>query len=143
MSTKFVRFFAALAVLVSIVGTTGIARGHRSALPSRGAQNLELPRAPQPQPLEIPALTIPPASSLGVQFVHVARAANITSNWTAIDHPLTNGKPNAIILVTPNWNPGSVRGTYDKHPIGVWYDGSKWAILTRTLQRCRSAPRST
>ncbi len=133
MSTKFVRFVAALAILVSIVGNTGIARADRGAVTSVGAQNLEPPRAPQPQPLDIPALTIPPASSLGVQFVHVATAANITSNWTTIDHPLTNGKPNAIILVTPNWNPGGAGGIYDKHPIGVWYVGSKWAIFNQDL----------
>jgi hypothetical protein len=95
------------------------------------------PRAPEPQPLDIPALTIPPASSLGVQFVHVATAANIAASGvghaTVIDNPLTNGNPNAIILVTPNWNPGSVGGTYDDHPIGVWYSGGTWRIFNQDL----------
>ncbi len=131
MSTKFARFFAALAVIVGIVGNTGVALADHGAPPSVSAQNLQPPRAPQPQPLDIPALTIPPASSLGVQFVHVATAANSAGDYTIIDHPLTNGKPDAIILVTPNWNPGNVGGTYDKHPIGVWYDGSKWAIFNQ------------
>jgi hypothetical protein len=126
MSTKLVRFVAALAILVSIVGNAGVTRAAIGARPSVGAQNLEPPRAPQP-------LTIPAASSLGVQFVHVATAANINSNWTTIDHPLTNGKPNAIVLVTPNWNPGSVGGTYDKHPIGVWYTAGKWAIFNQDM----------
>ena len=106
MTTKFVRFIATLAVIISIFGNTGGALAANGASLSGNSQNIEPPRAPQPQPLDLPALTIPPASSLGVQFVHVATAANITSNWTTIDHPLTNGNPNAIILVTPNWNPG-------------------------------------
>jgi hypothetical protein len=135
MSTKFVRFVAALVVVASIVGNTGVAEGARGALPSVSAQNLEPPRAPEPQPLDIPALTIPPASSLGVQFVHVATTANITGSGvlhaTVIDNPLTNGKPNAIILVTPNWNPGSVGGTNDNHPIGVWYSGGTWRIFNQ------------
>jgi hypothetical protein len=133
MSTKFVRFVAALVVVVSIVGNSGVALAERGAAPSVNAQNIQPPRAPQPQPLDLPALILPAASSLGVQFVHVATAANITSNWTTIDHPLTNGKPDAIILVTPNWNPGNVGGTYDNHPIGVWYTGSKWAIFNQDL----------
>jgi len=59
-------------------------------------------------------------------FVH--KATTVISHSTIIDYPLTNGKPNAIILVTPNLNPGGVGGTYDDHPIGVFYDGSKWRI---------------
>jgi hypothetical protein len=68
-----------------------------------------------------------------VAFVHTATAANITGNWTTIDHPLTNNNPNAIVLVTQNWNPGGAGGTYNNHPIGVWYRGSvgKWAIFNQ------------
>ncbi len=133
MFTKFVRFVAALVVVVIIVGNSGVALAERGAAPSVSAQNLQSPRALQPQPLDLPALILPAASSLGIQFVHVATAANITSNWTTIDHPLTNGKPDAILLVTSNWNPGNVGGTYDNHPIGVWYDGSKWAIFNQDI----------
>ena len=140
MSTKFIRFVAALAVMVSIVGNTGVARADHGAPPSVSSQTSMLrhlvaahARALLNQPLDIPALTIPPASSLGVQFVHVATAANIDSNWTTIDHPLTNGNPNAIILVTPNWNPGGVGGTYDNHPIGVFYTAGKWTIFNQDM----------
>jgi len=70
---------------------------------------------------------------LGVQFVHTATAANIISNWTDIDNPLANNNPDAIVLVTQNWNPGDVGGTYNDHPIGVWYDGSKWAIFNQDI----------
>jgi hypothetical protein len=134
MSTKFVRFVAALVVVVSIVGSTGVAGGARGAPPSVSAQNLEPSRGPETQPLDRPALDIPPASSLGVQFVHVATAANIVGYRTIIDHPLTNGKPGAIILVTPNFNPGGVVGPYEDHPISVvYYSGSQWAIFNQDL----------
>ena len=130
MSTKFIRFAAALAILVSIAGNTGSARAAREAAPSASAQKLQLPRSPQPRPGNRPALLIPPASSLGVEFVHVATAANISVSETIIDNPLTNGHPDAIILVTPNWNPGDAGpGMYDDHPIGVFYDGSNWTIF--------------
>ncbi|MBU0492143.1 MAG: hypothetical protein KKA73_23130 [Chloroflexi bacterium] len=66
-------------------------------------------------------------------FVHTATAANIAGHYTYIDHPLTNDNPNAIVFVTPNWNPGGVGGTYNDHPIGVWYSSSaqKWAIFNQ------------
>ena len=115
MFTKFARLVAVLAVTVSVIGNSGVAYAGRGALP---------PRAPQPQLLDLPALNITPASSLGVQFVHVATAANIdgTNTRTIIDHPLTNGKPDAIIIVTPNYNPGGVIQQYENHPIGVYYN---------------------
>jgi hypothetical protein len=62
-------------------------------------------------------------------FVHTATGANTFTDYTEIDNPLTNNNPNAIVLVTPNWNPGGIGGTYNNHPIGVWYAGSKWAIF--------------
>jgi len=33
-------------------------------------------------------------------FIHVAGAANTRGNCTIIDHPMTNGDPNAILIVT-------------------------------------------
>lgn len=70
-------------------------------------------------------------------FIHEATAGNITcglNHCTQIDHPLTNGDPDAILIVTQNWNPeGVVAGTYNDHPIGVWYDSSdsKWEIFNQ------------
>jgi len=66
-------------------------------------------------------------------FVHKATAANTSGHITTIDYPLTNNKPNAILLVTPNWNPGNVGGTYNNHPIGVYYAGGKWRIFNQDL----------
>ena len=137
MSTKFVRFVVALVVIVSIFGNTGVARADHGALANVDSRKFEPPRAPGSQLLDTLSSIIPPASSLGVQFVHVATAANIAASGvghaTVIDHPLTNGNPNAIILVTPNYNPGGIGGTYDNHPIGVWYSDGTWRIFNQDL----------
>lgn len=53
-------------------------------------------------------------------FTVVTRAADIFSNWVAIDHPLLNGKPCAQLQVTQGF--GSVRVAA---PIGVYYDGPR------------------
>jgi hypothetical protein len=36
-------------------------------------------------------------------------------------------------MVTPNWNPGGAGGTYNDHPIGVWYHDAaqKWAVFNQ------------
>jgi spore germination protein GerM len=66
-------------------------------------------------------------------FIHVASAQNINVNSTYLDIPSINGNPNAIILVTANWNPKGSRGVYNNHPIGVWYNTKKerWAIFNQ------------
>jgi hypothetical protein len=49
-----------------------------------------------------------------------------------LNDPLANNNPSAIILVTPNWNPGGTGGgVYNNHPIGVYYTGSRWAIFNQ------------
>jgi hypothetical protein len=143
MFTKVIRFVAALILIVSIAGNTGVVRANHSTSPNLGMQNLDtstlplvaaqrLPRVPENQHLDIPALTVPSASSLGVQFVHIVTAANIYASYTTIiDNPLTNGKPDAIILVTLNDNPGNVGGINNPHPIGVIYSNGKWAIFNQ------------
>jgi hypothetical protein len=72
---------------------------------------------------------IPPVDA--AVFLHRATAGNILVGSTYIDHPLTDNQPNAIVFVTPNWNPGGVGSTYNAHPVGVWYDDlkHKWAIF--------------
>lgn len=68
-------------------------------------------------------------------FVHTAEAGNITSNYTYLDHPKLNGNPDAIVLVTSNWNPPGSSGVYLDKSVGVWYSGSqeKWAIFNQDL----------
>jgi|SRR5579859_2995664 len=132
MPIRYARLIAAVAILVGIVGNTALVRAAPAAADASG-QNLKPPRARQQEPLANKALTSPPAAPLGVQFVHVATAANTGANITTLDNPMTNGHMDAIILVTPNYNPGDFGGAYDNHPIAVFYNGSKWAIFNQDL----------
>ena len=61
-------------------------------------------------------------------FVHKATAANTSGHITTINNPYANNNPDAILIVTPNWNPSGIGGTYNNHAIGVWYNGSRWTI---------------
>jgi hypothetical protein len=70
---------------------------------------------------------------VGDGFVHRATAANTSGHVTQIDNKYANGNPNARVIVTPSWNPGGVGGTYNNHPIGVWYDGSRWTIYNEDV----------
>jgi hypothetical protein len=60
-------------------------------------------------------------------FIHKVRTGaggNICSaqNYaTVIDHPLLNSKPNAILIITPNYGTVS-SGTLVRQPYGVYYD---------------------
>lgn len=65
-------------------------------------------------------------------FQHTARPNNITSNWTIITNPATDGKPNARLLVTQILI-DTAGNTYNNHEIGVWYNGSKWGIFNQDL----------
>jgi hypothetical protein len=73
------------------------------------------------------------ASTNAHTFVQTATAGNIVSNWTVISNPLLDGRPDAVITATQNWNPGGGAGIYNNHPIGVWYDGSHWAVFNQDL----------
>jgi hypothetical protein len=66
-------------------------------------------------------------------FVQRATATNTYGSTTWIDNPATNGRPYAVLIVTPSWNPGGAGGTYNNHVTGVWYDAGKgqWAILNQ------------
>jgi hypothetical protein len=79
--------------------------------------------------LDIGNGTIKVSGTNKAAFQHTATAANITSNYTTIDNPMTNGDPNAILIVTPVLL--SPNNTYANYPIGVWYStgSSKWTIF--------------
>ena len=63
-------------------------------------------------------------------FLHVTTAATVQNWWSVIDHPATNGNPDAKLFVTHNWNPGGGVGTYHETPVGVRYDeiSGRWQI---------------
>jgi hypothetical protein len=81
-------------------------------------------------------VSIPTAvAGVGV-FVHTATSGNSGSNFTVIDNALANGNPHAIILVTPNFDPGEVCACVNVNfPIGVGYVGDvglgRWAIVNQ------------
>ena len=80
---------------------------------------------------------VPPGSTFEVvvpatsaDFVHQADPSNSAGSYTYLDNRLTNGRPDAVLQVTQNWNPGGGRGVYNDHPVGVIYDSTLdvWAI---------------
>jgi len=100
------------------------------ALPVVGARSAESASVVETQDAFNAAASVP-----GARFVHTATATNTSGSSTYIDHPLTNENPNAIVLVTQNWNPGGISGVYNDHPIGVWYSNSakKWSIFNQDI----------
>jgi len=71
-----------------------------------------------------------------VHFVLFSNASNTQGAQAYIDNPATNGKPHALLFVTPNWNPNNTSvGRYINHPIGVLYSRTfgKWAVFNEDL----------
>ncbi len=65
-------------------------------------------------------------------FQHTARPSNIVGNWTVLSNPDLDGNPNARILVTQIII--SPEYLYNNREIGVWYDGSHWAIFNENQE---------
>ena len=60
-------------------------------------------------------------------FIHVTTAGNVTS---MIDHPLCNGDPNAILIITHQaTNDLNTSSNLHDHVVGVNYYNGKWYIL--------------
>ena len=67
-------------------------------------------------------------------FVHRVSPQNLCGgNGTWLEHPAARGNPDAVILVTPNWNPGGQGGLYHGSALGVYYCGDRWAIFNQDL----------
>ena len=66
-------------------------------------------------------------------FVHRATAENVSANNTFLDSDVINDNSDAILYVTQSWNPDGGDGTYNDHPVGVWYDegAGRWAIFNQ------------
>ena len=75
----------------------------------------------------------PSGVALDAVFVHRATPDNISANSTYLDEDLINDNPDAILYVTPNWNPGGEGSTYNNHATGVWFDAERqrWAIFNQ------------
>lgn len=78
-------------------------------------------------------LVVPKSSKSA--FVWRSTASNVFGDFTLINSKLTNGKPDADLQVTQNWDPGGSGGAYNGNNIGVWYDKSKkkWGIFNEDL----------
>ncbi len=110
---------------------------------SHGGPNVApTPTPPQPTPNPSqPTPTLPPqptpAPTPHPNFIQVANGTNSAGDYTVISNSLTNDNPNALLFVTPNWNPGGNGGVYDNSPIGVFYFTSGatgyWAIFNQNL----------
>jgi hypothetical protein len=68
------------------------------------------------------------ANTNGV-FVQTADWTNTSGNYTCINSPSLNGNPDAVVNVTPNWNPGNSAGVYDNAPLAVAYLSGRWCIV--------------
>jgi hypothetical protein len=80
-------------------------------------------------------------STTTAAFIQVATASNIDGgDGTIINNTLCNGDSNAILLVTPNWNPHLKTGVYWNHVVGVYYAGSNWRIFNEDLTTMPAGP---
>jgi len=65
-------------------------------------------------------------------FVWTATTANSSGDSTFINNAATNGRPGAILFITPNWDQGGVCGCVGNFAsVGVSYDiaSGRWAIF--------------
>jgi hypothetical protein len=67
-------------------------------------------------------------------FVHVADDDNSSGFATILDHPLANGRPEAVIVVTQLWV-GAEGAVYNPQPIGIRYNGGtdRWFIANENF----------
>ena len=75
------------------------------------------------------------AEPITTDLMQRASANNIVANSTYIDNPLTNGKPDALLLLLQARGPDNAANY--PHQIGVWYDrnrGGRWAIFNQNLE---------
>ncbi|WP_298550293.1 cadherin repeat domain-containing protein [uncultured Algibacter sp.] len=64
-------------------------------------------------------------------FKHQATAANISGNYTIIDHPSLNNNADATFVFTHNWgSPGDAANVVLDKTLSIWYTGVNWAIYT-------------
>jgi hypothetical protein len=75
-------------------------------------------------------LVVPKNKAGSSVFVQTSTSSNTTGDFTLINSSLTNGKPDALLQVTQNWNPGGKGGVYNPHTVGVFYNTSakEWAF---------------
>jgi len=68
--------------------------------------------------------------NIAENYTHQATAANITQNYTEINHPLLNENPNALFVFTHNW--GSAQSSSNvivDFELAAKYTGTHWSIF--------------
>jgi hypothetical protein len=58
---------------------------------------------------------------------HTSTAENISANSSFLDIAAIKGNPSAVITVDPDADTRIA----NPHPLGVWYDGSRWAVFNQ------------
>lgn len=68
-------------------------------------------------------------------FEFCTTAANTSSYFATINNAMTNGQPNAILIVTPNQTPAGGLHGFSNHPVAVSYSNStgKWVLVNEDL----------
>ena len=67
-------------------------------------------------------------------FTHRAVATNTSGNVTTIYNSLTDGDPNAILLVTHNWSADTNSiSRYNTNLVGVYYAANRWTIFNEQV----------
>lgn len=62
--------------------------------------------------------------------LHTSTASNTSGNHTSIDESSQlSSSPQAVVFVTPNFNPAGQGGAYEPHNLGVSYQDGQWAIF--------------
>ena len=121
-----------------VLGSTGVAT--RAGVVAQGAVPLGIALRIDSGGIQVTGAGIgtnTPVSTVRVVTGTVGNNVNpfiCAGNCVVIDNPLTNGRPDAIVIVTLNFSPAGVsNGIYDEHPISVWYDTvggrNTWEII--------------
>ena len=111
---------------------TGIYNNHPSGLWYNGSQWTIFSEDVTPIPENSSYNILVADESKSTVFQHSADSSNTILNWTILSNPAIDGNPDARILVTQILI-GSTGYKYNNSEIGVWYDGSHWAIFNQDL----------
>ncbi len=68
---------------------------------------------------------------IGGNAIVVADASNLVKGGIVLDSPETNGRPDAKLFVTHNWNPPGASTAYYTRPFGTRYDSftGRWSVF--------------
>ena len=82
----------------------------------------------------------PDSTAYEASFVHRATDGNSRGDYTYISDPSIDGKPNAVVLVSPTSDRVGGGTAGYKHNIGVWYEGGtrRWAIFNQDRAAVRA-----